>query len=275
MITTDFVPGSPCWLDLGAPDVDAAVAFYRAVFDWQPEAFGGDAANEGRHASGYTIFRLQGKAVGAVGPLSEDGARSAWTVYFHTPDAAAAAKAAQEAGGAVRVAPAQAGTNEGRFAQLTDPQGAEFAVWQPGEYPGVETADGPGALGWIELMTSDSAAAQRFYGALFGWTTQDMALPGGGGTYTLVTPQGYGEERMFGGIMGVPDMFGPGGPPGAKPYWHPVFGTADCDATVALVTSNGGGLTMGPEDAEGVGRLAVCTDPAGADFVVLTPAEAR
>jgi predicted enzyme related to lactoylglutathione lyase len=30
---------------------------------------------------------------------------------------------------------------------------------------------------------------------------------------------------------------------------------------------------MGPEDAEGVGRLAVCVDPAGADFVVLTPAE--
>jgi predicted enzyme related to lactoylglutathione lyase len=30
---------------------------------------------------------------------------------------------------------------------------------------------------------------------------------------------------------------------------------------------------MGPEDAEGVGRLAVCLDPANADFVVLTPAQ--
>ena len=49
-------------------------------------------------------------------------------------------------------------------------------------------------------------------------------------------------------------------------------GTADCDATAAKVTANGGTLQMGPEDAEGVGRLAICVDPAGADFVVLTPA---
>lgn len=29
---------------------------------------------------------------------------------------------------------------------------------------------------------------------------------------------------------------------------------------------------MGPEDVEGVGRLAVCLDPSKADFVALTPA---
>jgi hypothetical protein len=29
---------------------------------------------------------------------------------------------------------------------------------------------------------------------------------------------------------------------------------------------------MGPQDAPGVGRLAVCLDPSNADFVVLTPA---
>ncbi len=96
-----------------------------------------------------------------------------------------------------------------------------------------------------------------------------MPLPGGGGTYTLVTPANCGEERMHGGIMGVPEMFGSGG----KPYWHPVFGSADCDATVARVKENGGALSMGPETAEGVGRLAVCTDPSGAEFVVLTPEE--
>jgi predicted enzyme related to lactoylglutathione lyase len=275
MITTDFVPGSPCWLDLGAPDVGAAIAFYRAVFDWQPESFGGDAAGGGQEDGGYTLFRLNGKVVGAVGPLTEPGARSAWTIYFHTRDADAAVEAVRKAGGAVRAEPAQVGRNDGRFAQLTDPQGAGFAVWEPAEYPGVESVDGPGALGWIELMTSDSAAAQRFYGSVFGWTAQDTPLPGGGGIYTLITPAGCGEERMFGGIMGVPDMFGPGGRPGGDPYWHPVFGTADCDATVALVTGHGGALSMGPEDAEGVGRLAVCTDPAGAEFVVLTPAEAR
>ncbi|MFD9355146.1 VOC family protein [Streptomyces sp. NPDC060031] len=57
-----------------------------------------------------------------------------------------------------------------------------------------------------------------------------------------------------------------------RPYWHPVFGVADCDAAVARVTENGGSVQMGPADAEGVGRLAFCLDPSNADFVVLAPA---
>ena len=75
---------------------------------------------------------------------------------------------------------------------------------------------------------------------------------------------------MHGGLMQISaDMLAH---KGGQPYWHPVFGSADCDATVALVTKHGGKVTMGPHTAEGVGRLAVCTDPAGAEFVVLTPA---
>ncbi|CAM5635600.1 VOC family protein [Streptomyces tanashiensis] len=58
---------------------------------------------------------------------------------------------------------------------------------------------------------------------------------------------------------------------GGRPYWHPVFAVADCDATVAEVTRSGGSVQMGPVDMEGVGRLAVCLDPSNADFVVLTP----
>ncbi|KIZ14899.1 VOC family protein [Streptomyces natalensis] len=263
MITTDFVPGSPCWLDLGARDVESEAAFYRAVFDWQ-------AAPYSEEPDGYTLFRLDGKVVGAVGPLTEAGARPAWTIYFNTPDADATIKVAEQAGGAVRTQPAEVGATEGRFAQLTDPQGAEFAIWQPGRYPGLELTDAPGSLGWVELFTTDSAAAQAFYRSLFGWTTQEISLPGGGGAYTLIGPEGAGEERMHGGIMGVPpDFFESGG----KPYWHPVFGTADCDATVGLVTRHGGAVSMGPQTAEGVGRLAVCTDPTGAEFVVLRPQE--
>ncbi len=76
---------------------------------------------------------------------------------------------------------------------------------------------------------------------------------------------------MHGGVMGLrkEDLALANG----RPYWHPVFAVPDCDAAVAQVTSNGGSVQMGPEDAEGVGRLAVCLDPANADFVVLQPAE--
>lgn len=265
MITTDFLPGSPCWLDLGAPDPAAASDFYATVFGWQCAPF--DPARP----EGYRICRLDGRTVAAIGALTEEGARSAWTVYFHTPDADATVRAVEEAGGSVRTAPAGVGTDDGRFAQLTDPQGGRFAVWEPGSLPGLETTDGPGSLGWIELYTPDSAAARRFYGQVFGWRAQDMRLPGdSSGVYTLLTPQGGGEERMHGGIMEMSreDL----GTYGGSAYWHPVFGTEDCDATADAVTANGGAVTMGPETAGGVGRLAVCNDPAGAEFVVLTPA---
>ncbi|MGP4003412.1 VOC family protein [Streptomyces sp. 8N706] len=263
MITTDFVPGSPSWLDLGAPDVEAAAAFYGAVFGWEFQSYGPEAG-------GYGVFRLNGKTVGAVGRLTEEGARSAWMIYFNTPDADATAQAVERAGGTVRVAPLDA-DGEGRMAQFTDPQGGQFAVWQPGKSKGLEAVDTPGTLCWTELYTTDAAAAKEFYGSLCGWKYDDMPLPGGGGTYSLVTPSDLPEERMQGGLMQVPGEYL--ALAGGRPYWHPVFASADCDATVANVRENGGTVQMGPEDAEGVGRLAVCVDPSGADFVVLTPSE--
>ncbi|AXI77230.1 VOC family protein [Peterkaempfera bronchialis] len=262
MITTDFVPGSPCWLDLGAPDIAATAAFYSAVFGWEFRSYGPDAG-------GYGLCTLDGRSVAAIGPLTEEGARSAWTAYFGTPDAEATAQAVERLGGTVRLAPGDVG-DAGRLAQFTDPQGGQFAVWQPGKVRGLEAVDEPGALSWTELYTTDAAAAKEFYGSLFGWQTQDVPLPGGiEGTYSLITPAGLGQERMHGGIMqlAAEHLTLTGG----RPYWHPVFGSADCDATVARITEHGGSVQMGPETAEGIGRMAVCLDPFGADFVLLTP----
>ncbi|MFF3766085.1 VOC family protein [Streptomyces sp. NPDC001922] len=264
MITTDFVPGSPCWIDLGAPDVAAATDFYTSVFGWDFQSYDPEGGQ-------YGLFRLNGKAVGAIGPLTEEGARSAWMIYLHTGDVEATAESVERLGGTVRVAPLDA-DGMGRLAQFTDPQGGQFAVWQPQSNKGLEAVDEAGSLCWTELYTTDAAAAKEFYGSLFGWQFQDMELPGGGGAYGLITPAGLNPDRMHGGLMQLPaeHLTATGG----RPYWHPVFASADCDATVARLRQKGGTVQMGPEDAEGVGRLAVCLDPAGADFVVLTPSEA-
>lgn len=261
MITTDFVTGSPCWIDLGTPDTDAAVAFYSAVFGWEYSLLGPEPG-------GYGAFRSDGRTVAAVGPLTEEGARPSWTVYFATPDAEDTASAVRRAGGTVRVEPGDVG-GEGRLAQFTDPVGAEFAVWQPGETRGLDRVGEPGSLTWIELCTSDTATSAEFYRTLFGWATNDIPLPGGGGAYSLILPRNGGAEQAQGGIvqLDADSMRAEGGP-----YWHPVFEVVDCDATIARVRDNGGRVRMGPEEAEGVGRLAVCLDGAGAEFVVLTSA---
>ncbi|USQ86620.1 VOC family protein [Streptomyces phaeoluteigriseus] len=262
MITTDLTPGSPCWLDLGAPDVRAAAAFYGAVLGWDFESMGEGGGMEGG------MFKKDGKTVAGLGKLSEEGARSAWMIYYTVTDADATTRAVEGAGGTVRVPPRDLG-EWGRMAQYTDPSGGQFAAWQPADNKGFELADEPGSLSWTELYTSDAAAARQFYGSVFGWQFSDMEMPGGGGTYTIITPAGLTEDRMQGGLMqlGEEDLSLTDG----RAYWHPVFAVPDCDAAVAAVTENGGSVQMGPVDAEGVGRLAVCLDRAKADFVVLTP----
>jgi predicted enzyme related to lactoylglutathione lyase len=52
-----------------------------------------------------------------------------------------------------------------------------------------------GAFGWNELMTTDVAAARRFYGALFGWETEDYPVEGM--NYVLIK---VGGEEV-GGMM--------------------------------------------------------------------------
>jgi predicted enzyme related to lactoylglutathione lyase len=264
MLSTDFAPGTPSWLDLGAPDIGVAQRFYHEAFGWEFQSLGPEAGD-------YGAFRVAGKTVAAAGPLTEEGARSAWMIYFTAPDVDATARRVRELGGTVRVEPMDIGGGA-RMAQFSDPQGAQFAVFQPGQGDqGLQAVDRPGALMWTELYTTDADAAKQFYGALFGWETEDMPLPGGGGVYSLITPPRGGQERMQGGIMQLPaeQLALTGG----RPYWHPVFQVEDCDAAVSKITDSGGSVQMGPEDAEGVGRLAVCVDPAGADFVVLTPSE--
>ncbi len=165
MLTLDFVPGAPNWIDLGSPDVVAAAEFYGRVLGWEHVPLGPEAG-------GYGFFQREGRTVAAVGPLSEPGAASAWTVYFATPDAESTARRVTEAGGTVRLEPFDVFTS-GRMAQLTDPHGAEFAVWQAGDLLGVDEVSSVGALTWIELH-SPVADASSFYGSVLSWDVVAM-----------------------------------------------------------------------------------------------------
>ncbi|MGW7006510.1 VOC family protein [Streptomyces sp. NPDC054933] len=261
MLSTSYVPGSPNWVDLGSPDVDASAAFYGALFGWQFQSAGPDAG-------GYGMFTLDGKTVAAVGPLTDEGATSAWTLYFHTPDADATAKSVEQAGGTVRFGPMDVFT-AGRMAGFTDPTGAEFAVWQPLDNPGLGAVNDPNTLCWTELHTTDADKAKAFYRSVFGWQTQDMPMDGF--TYTVVIPSGGGDDAGQGGIMG---LSGEMREAGWETRWRPYFEVADCDAAVAVAKEKGGTVAMPPESVEGVGRMAALTDPFGAPFSVITSAAA-
>lgn len=257
MLSTNYLPGTPNWVDLGTPDVEAAAAFYGALFGWTFESAGPDAG-------GYGMFTLDGKTVAAAGPLTEAGATPAWTLYFCAPDADATAKAVREAGGAVRAEPFDVFT-AGRMGQFTDPAGAPFAVWQPGETTGLEAVTDPGTLCWTELHTTDPAGAREFYQSVFGWVTEDV--PMGDFSYTIIRPAEGDDSSGQGGIMPLsPEMSGAG----MSTRWVVYFEVADCDAVVATATQRGGMVTVPAQDIPGVGRFAALLDPAGAPFAIIT-----
>jgi uncharacterized protein len=260
MLNTNFVAGAPNWIDLGSPDVEASTAFYTTLFGWQYRSAGPDSG-------GYGFFTVGDKMVGAVGPLTEAGAKAAWTVYFGTADADDTAKAVEAAGGTVRVPPMDVFT-EGRSAGFTDSTGARFAVWQAGDTKGLGLVTEVNSLAWTELYTSDAAAAKAFYADVFGWTTEDNDM-GGGMIYTVVSPANGAKDAMQGGIMQLsPEMTAAG----ETSRWGVYFEVADCDAVVAKAVELGSRVIMGPESLEGVGRMAALLDPHGAPFSVIASA---
>lgn len=260
MLTTRYVQGTPNWTDLGTPDVEAASAFYGTLFGWAFRAAGPDAG-------GYGMFTLGEQVVAAVGPVGDEGDASAWTVYFHTDDADATTKAVEQAGGTVRFGPFDVFT-AGRMAGYTDPTGAEFAIWQPGERAGLDAVTDVNTLCWTELISRDPERAKAFYRSVFDWHIQDMPL--GDMVYGLAGPAGTGMEATHSGIMGINDQMRAMGLDDTR--WIVYFEVPDCDAVVALAEAQGGRTVMPAMTMEGVGRMAVLADPFGAVFSVMTSA---
>jgi uncharacterized protein len=258
MLTTDDVLGAPNWLDLGSPDTAAAGAFYGEVFGWDFQSAGPDAGR-------YGFLQKDGKTVAGLGPMTEEGASSAWTVYFHTPDADATAQAVEHDGATVRVEPFDV-MDAGRMACFTDPGGVEFAVWQPGTVKGLEAVADIDTVCWVELRTADPAAAQGFYRSLFGWRSEEIGAPGMAYT-VLSTADGDQQEASFGGVAPLQDD-------AQQSRWLPYFQVSDIDAIVARTQANGGSVLMPAMDAPDIGRLAWLADPFGAPFAIIKCAPA-
>jgi uncharacterized protein len=111
-----------------------------------------------------------------------------------------------------------------------------------------------GTPSWIELMTPDQAAAQKFYGELFGWSFNDFDM-GENGHYYVPTIDG--DE--IGGVSGqMPGM------EGHPAFWGVYLACDDVDAVTAKVEAAGGKIEAGPFDVEDNGRMASLQDPTGA-----------
>jgi predicted enzyme related to lactoylglutathione lyase len=113
----------------------------------------------------------------------------------------------------------------------------------------------PGAFCWVDLATTDGAAATTFYAGLFGWDPQEPVAEAHG--YTMLQLAGrdvaalyeQGEEEREAGV---------------PPHWSSYISVIDVDETAAQVEGLGGRLLAGPYDVFDSGRMAVIADPTGA-----------
>jgi uncharacterized protein len=241
-------PGTPCWVDLGAPDVAVSTAFYGAVLGW---SFFDSGAEFGH----YNICQVGGHAAAAIGPKQDPSQPTVWTLYLASEDADATAAAITANGGTVLVDPFDVPAN-GRMTFAMDPAGAAFGVWQAGGTIGAEVYNEPGALTWKDARLTDPEAARAFYTAVFGYSYQ--TLDGAPGDYTTFHLGGDALGGM-GGMMGAPA--------GTPSHWVAYFAVADVDAAVAAATAGGGALLGDPMDTS-FGRMAFLTDPDGAVFAL-------
>lgn len=249
--------GLPCWYELTTPDPVAAGVFYGAVVGWS-------VAKVPMEGFDYYLASMAGRqAAGMMAPMMA-GIPPNWCVYFAVTDCDATA-AAVVADGGRRITEPQDIPGTGRFAILSDPQGAVFGILQPlpmegGDGGGAFDQGTPGFGAWHELMTPDPKAALAFYGRHFGWKPSTVMPMGEMGDYHIVA----GSKGDMGGAMGLPM-------PGAPPAWLPYFGVASVGAAKAAVEAAGGVVRNGPMPVPGGAWVFQATDPQGAWFAVTGP----
>jgi uncharacterized protein len=105
----------------------------------------------------------------------------------------------------------------------------------------------PSPVVHAEIRSADPDATRAFFGALFGWTFPEGAIPG----YTYVD-------------TGVPDALPAGIGPvqGGNQLVTFFVGVEDIDAAIAEATRLGGSVVQSPQRVPGV-AFALIADPAG------------
>ncbi|WP_035845176.1 VOC family protein [Kitasatospora azatica] len=109
---------------------------------------------------------------------------------------------------------------------------------------------------WVELATSDAAAATAFYTELFGWQAETDPRPEAGGYTMLSLPEGP--------VAALVPLYAEG----QRTAWSVSFAVLDADVTASKVEQAGGKVLMQPMEVFDLGRFAVATDPSGAAFAL-------
>jgi hypothetical protein len=122
--TADMTPGIISWNELVSRDPDASKKFHSQLFGWTPETMNMGPSGE------YTMLKTGDRpAAGLIRMPAEAGpAPTMWMSYVTVPDLAAAVAKAKALG--AKICKDVTTLPMGRFAIISDPQGAGIGLWE-------------------------------------------------------------------------------------------------------------------------------------------------
>jgi uncharacterized protein len=108
---------------------------------------------------------------------------------------------------------------------------------------------------WVDVTAPDPAGAARFYEGLFGWEIEERSA-------------GYLVARQRGAdVAGIGSLV-----PDSPVAWHTYIRVDSAGEAAAKVTGAGGKVLRDAYETPGIARVALCADPAGAEFRLYEPA---
>ena len=223
--------------------MERAQAFYGDVLGWTFTPIGPEFGE-------WVMARVDGRPVAGIGP----GEPRPWQVFLETDDIGETCRAARASGGVVTVVPGDIG-ELGRAAQVRDPGGATFGLWQSGENAGFGVTEQPGAPAWFEVNVREGEAVRDFFAGLFALTCETMT--------EMVYHTLHADGRPLFGVLQMTEAWD-----GIDPAWTAYFAVADTDAALERVKGAGGAVLYGPFDTP-FGRVGVCKDPMDTVFSVI------
>jgi predicted enzyme related to lactoylglutathione lyase len=246
------IRGRFVWHELMTTDTDAASDFYSHVVPWKTQDSG---------MPSYTLWMSGKYRAGGLMALPEEDASAPphWIIYIGTSDVDATVAAAEKLGGKVLKGASDI-PNVGRFAVLSDPQGAAFAVFTPlpASADDVPPGGDVGDFTWHELATTDPEAALDFYSELFGWSKGAGHDMGEMGMYQLVSHGG----QDVGGVFKARDNSTP-------PNWLSYVRVPDATKAASAAKAAGGRILNGPMEVPGGSWIVQMLDPQGGAIAVV------
>ena len=108
---------------------------------------------------------------------------------------------------------------------------------------------------WVDLAATDAPAAAGFYRAMFGWEAETIRA--NGGEIVALSSRGHAVASLY--QLSQEQIRS-----GVPAHWTPYFGVAGVDGAASQAARLGGAVIVEPFRVDGMARVSLIADPAGA-----------